>query len=159
LTAFAERYFYLAEADSNGKTKRETLTAQLERARRKRAVRRVAEIKAELAMPPFPRAAAYIWQAYRRLRRRAAVGFSGPQPIAWSDIDAFLRRSGVWLRPWEIQIIESIDDVYLQPQPKPFFPEGEVVVAASAADVAGVRSVLTGVSKRRVVRRKGRATK
>jgi hypothetical protein len=90
------------------------------------------------------------------LRRRAAVGFAGPQPIGWHEIDAFLRRSGTFLAPWEIEIIERIDDIYLQPstqQPTP--PDGQAVAAlASPGDAAAVRSILGSVGNRRTVRRK-----
>lgn len=106
-------------------------------------------------MPPFPRALAYLWRAYLRLRRRAAVGMSGPQPIGWQDIDAFARRAGMRLAPWEIEILEELDDIYLSPAPKPTLPEGQTVVAAaSASDASGVKSILAGVGKRRTVKRK-----
>lgn len=111
-------------------------------------------------MPVFPVAARYLWRTYLRLRRRTPGGFSGPQPIAWNDIDAFVRRTGITLAPWEIAVIEQIDDIYLSPEPKPTVPEGQTVkIAASASDAAGVRSVLAGIGKgRRVVKRKGRAS-
>jgi len=106
-------------------------------------------------MPPFPQALAYLWRAYLRLRRRTSVGFSGPQPIGWQDIDAFIHRSGTWLRPWEIALIEAVDDIYLEPEPTPTLPEGQTVtVAASASDAAGVKAILAGVGKRRVVSKK-----
>jgi hypothetical protein len=45
-----------------------------------------------------------------------AGGFSGPDPIGWADIDAFIRRSGTNLTPWEIEILERIDDLFLHPE-------------------------------------------
>ncbi len=108
-------------------------------------------------MPPFPIALAYLWRAYLRLRRRTQVGFGGPQPLGWQDIDAFIRRSGLRLAPWEIEILERIDDIYLDPKPIPPAPEGQAVVAlASSTDPAGVRSILGSVGKRRTVKRTGR---
>ena len=89
-----------------------------------------------------------------RLRRRSAVGFSGPQPIGWQDIDAFVRRSGVWLRPFEIEWIEALDDIFLRPERKPVPPQGQGANAtALASDAAGVKSILGAVGKRRVVKR------
>lgn len=127
----------------------------LERAERKANAERIAELEAELAIPPFPVAILYLWRAYLRLRRRTAMGFAGPQPIGWQDVDAFLRRSGLVLAPWEIEILERLDDAYLQPTPTPTPPEGQTVVAtASASDAAGVRSILGSIGKRRVVARK-----
>lgn len=107
-------------------------------------------------MPPFPRSMSDIWQAYHRLRRRKAASDMGaPKPIEWPDIDAFVRQSGARLTPWQIEVIEDLDDIYLQPTSKPALPEGQIVnAAASVADTAGVRDILSAVGKRRVVKRK-----
>jgi hypothetical protein len=69
-------------------------------------------MEAELELPPFPDALAYIWSAFSRLRRRKG-GHEGPQPIGWTDIDAFCRISGVTFAPFEIEIVETLDDLYL----------------------------------------------
>mgnify|MGYP000284647526 FL=1 len=89
------------------------LQRHLERAEIEGKTGRVAELEAELAMPPFPECLAYLWQAYLRLRRRTAGGFSGPSPIGWPDIDAFIRRTGARLAPWEIEMLERIDDLFV----------------------------------------------
>lgn len=73
------------------------------------------EYEQKLACPPLPLALAYLWVTYRRLRRRKGSSF-GPGPIEWPDIDAFLRLSGVSLAPWEIEVIEELDDLFLSAQ-------------------------------------------
>ena len=88
---------------------RVTLQGLVERTRN--PVKR-ARYEAELVVPPFPKALHYLWAAYHRLRRRKGGGF-GPAPIEWPDIDAFIRRTGLDLRPWEIEIIEGVDDLFL----------------------------------------------
>lgn len=45
-------------------------------------------------------------------RRKGGSGF-GVSPIEWPDIDAFVRQSGVRFAPWEVEIIEALDDLYL----------------------------------------------
>lgn len=112
-----------------------------------------------MTLPAFPKALGYIWRAYTRMRRRAAPGFAGPQPVTFLEIDAFMRLKGHRFAPWEIDLIEMLDDIYLSPDPQPTLPEGQtVLVAASASDAAGVRSVMASIGKgRRVVKRKGRA--
>ncbi len=126
------------------------MSAQLERAERKGNDRRVAELERDLALPPFPRALAYVWQAYLRLRRRTAGGFSGPQPIGWQEIDAFVRRSGIRLAPWEIELIETLDDIYLRPEPKVTMPDGQAVtMVAPASDAVAVRAVLRRDGKKK----------
>lgn len=97
---------------------------------------------AELQLPPFPRALAYLWAAYLRMRRRKAAGFNGPNPLEWPDVDAFVRCSAVDLRPWEIELIERIDDLFLSPEAKTVPTSG----AAPATDSAAVKSVLLAVA-------------
>ena len=45
-------------------------------------------------------------------RRNAGNGF-GATPITWADLDAYSRLSGLRLLPWEIEIIELLDDALL----------------------------------------------
>jgi hypothetical protein len=94
--------------DKDGFTQREILEGLVERTRNPE---RLAEYERELVCPPFPPALDYIWQAYWRLaRRRGSNGF-GPNPISWVEIDAFLRHTRIDLAPWEIEIIEALDDL------------------------------------------------
>lgn len=54
----------------------------------------------------------YLWAAFCRLSaRRGSNGF-GLNPIGWADIDAFVRLSGTTLMPWEIRVIEQLDDLF-----------------------------------------------
>lgn len=79
---------------------------------RTRRPEKLEQYEADLALPPLPLALSYLWQIYRRLRRRKGGGM-GPSPIEWPDIDAFLRLSGVALVPWEIEVIEDLDDAFM----------------------------------------------
>ena len=72
-----------------------------------------AEYEAELALPALPAALEYLWIAYRRLRRRKGGNGFGPSPIEWPDINAFCRYNHLDLVPWEIEVIEEIDDLFL----------------------------------------------
>lgn len=72
---------------------------------------RRAEIEAELEVPPFPMALEHVWSAFCRLSARRSCGFAA-NPISWSEIDAFLRLSGVRLLPFEIRLIEELDDLF-----------------------------------------------
>jgi hypothetical protein len=117
---FAERWFFLNSAE-RGETKRQSLQRQIDRAEIEGKAQRVAELEAELeaelSMPPFPKALGYLWRSYLRLRRRKGASDMGaPRPIEWPDIDAFLCRSGVRLTPWEIEILEGIDDLFVNPE-------------------------------------------
>lgn len=73
-------------------------------------------MEAELATPPFPASVGHVWQAWVRIRRRKAQGFNGHEPIGWGDIDAFMRRARVHLDPFEIELVEAVDDVFMAKQ-------------------------------------------
>jgi hypothetical protein len=72
---------------------------------------RRAEIEAELETPPFPLELEHVWTAFCRLNARRRSGFS-IEPIGWADLDAFIRLTGARLAPFEIQLIEMLDDVF-----------------------------------------------
>jgi hypothetical protein len=70
-----------------------------------------AELEAQLETPPLPDELAYLWHAFCRLSARRRSGFS-IEPIGWADLDAFVRLTGVRLAPWELQLIEMLDDLF-----------------------------------------------
>lgn len=49
-----------------------------------------------------------------RLRRRTQTGINGPNPITIEAIDAFIRRTGLRLGPHDIDLIEALDDLYIE---------------------------------------------
>ncbi|WP_210300913.1 phage tail assembly chaperone [Rhizobium rhizoryzae] len=67
-----------------------------------------------MSLPPFPEAVRYLWDAYWRMRRRKSVDMMGnAQPLEWPELQAFSTLSGLKLRPWEIRVIEWLDNIYL----------------------------------------------
>lgn len=102
-------------------------------------------------MPDFPREVAYLWTIYHRLRRRVSAGFAGPNPIGWEHIDAFVRRSGFQLAPWEVELIEMIDDAFLNPVLRtPTTAQGpQMTNMADASDTRGVRALLRSMGRKR----------
>jgi hypothetical protein len=61
----------------------------------------------------MPMALDYLWRIFHRLRRRKAGNGFSAVPIEWPDLDAFLRLSALSLAPWEIEILEDLDDLFL----------------------------------------------
>lgn len=59
-------------------------------------------------------ALSHLWAVFWRLRRRRGGNGFGASPIEWPDIDAFARLSGTRLTPFDIEVIEDLDDAYLQ---------------------------------------------
>jgi hypothetical protein len=90
---------------------RDTLEGLVKRTRRNE---KRAEYEEELWMPEFPMAAMYLWRAYHRMRGRKGGNGFGVSPLEWSDIEAFNRMSGMRLLPWEVTMIEKMDDLWLR---------------------------------------------
>lgn len=69
---------------------------------------RVAEPKG----PEMPPGGALVWNAFVRLSSaRTSAGF-GPNPITYTEIDAYCRRVEN-LKGWEIEIVRDLDDAFL----------------------------------------------
>jgi len=73
-------------------------------------------IEHELALPPFPASLFYIWNIYHRLRRRKGGNGFGVSPCEWPDIAAFAALTGTRLAPWEVGLIERLDDAFIAAQ-------------------------------------------
>ncbi|NEU95043.1 phage tail assembly chaperone [Bradyrhizobium uaiense] len=111
MRAFAERSFLLSSrAGDAGETYRQVLEGLVLRTR---DPQRKAAREAILTVPPIPKALTYLWRIYDRLRRRKGGNGFALSPIEWQDIDAFLRRTQTDLAPWELEILEMLDDLYL----------------------------------------------
>jgi hypothetical protein len=64
-------------------------------------------------VPPLPPSLTYLWNIFLRLSaRRGSTGF-GPALIAWSEMEAFQRLTGFHLKPWEVEIIEMLDVLFI----------------------------------------------
>ena len=80
----------------------------------KRTRHPVRRARAEQALlcPPLPPALDYLWRAFSRMRRRKGGGF-GPQPLDYADIEAFQRLACFTFTPWEIGLLEDLDDLLM----------------------------------------------
>lgn len=80
---------------------------------RARTAERREELERELDLPPLPWCLVYLWSQFIRLsNRRGSNGF-GPSLLTYTEIEAFQRLSGFHFTPWEIEMIEVIDQSYL----------------------------------------------
>lgn len=100
-------------------------------------------------MPPFPKEIAYLWTIYHRLRRRIGAGFAAPNPVSWQDIDAFVRQIGFPMAPWEVEIIEAIDDAFLNPILRAAMKTPQATNTVDASDTRGVRALLRSMGRKR----------
>lgn len=77
-------------------------------------VARVTGRKLDDNAPKLPREMRYLWRTFVSLHRARGSNGWGPSPIAWSDIDAFCRLTGVALDPWEVEAIRAVDEAFLE---------------------------------------------
>lgn len=86
---------------------------------RARSPDKKAKYQAELDCPDFPMPLLHVWSAFHRLSARRGCNGFGINPISWPDIDAFVRHSRIRLAPWEVRLIEQLDDLFRVEQAKP----------------------------------------
>lgn len=93
-------------------------------ARRASNPKRKAWAVGQLEQPAFPSLGGYLWGIYHRIRRRRST-VGGIVPIDFSEFDAFQRSTRTALTPWEIGVLELLDDLYLAARlaPPPVPPE------------------------------------
>lgn len=64
--------------------------------------------------PPFPEGLRYLWRWYQSLSLgRGSSGFGGPNPLSFLEVAAWAQLTGVQIDRWELEIIKSIDVMYL----------------------------------------------
>lgn len=100
-------------------------------------------------MPEFPRELSYLWRAYHRVRRRMGGGFSGPNPIGWQDLEAFVHVTRFRFSPWEVELLEAIDDAYLHPQLVAVKSKQATPELIDASDTKSIRNLMRSIGKRR----------
>lgn len=103
---------------------RETLKGLLERAYQSGRDRSkdIAAWEAELACPPLPPELLYLWTAYNRIRRRTGGSGFGLSPIEGADVESYERRYRLRFLPFENEILDELDDLYMAAQAKTMKP-------------------------------------
>ena len=102
---FGEWNFKLSKADQNGVTEREHLE-QVER--------QTGKTPEPLIGPDFPQELSYIWSVFLHLSNARSVGFSGPNPLSYQEIKAWMEVTDNNLEPWEVEAIKRLDNVYMK---------------------------------------------
>ncbi len=106
LLSWAEHEFKLNKTDNNGITEREHLE-QVER--------QTGHTPKALDNPTeFPKLLLYVWSAFCSLNSARTAGFSGPNPITYSELNAWKELTETPLKAWDIQAIKRLDQVYLR---------------------------------------------
>lgn len=64
--------------------------------------------------PRLPREMRYLWRSFLQLHRARGSNGWGPNPIAWSEIDAFCRLTESTLDPWEVEALCALDEAFME---------------------------------------------
>ena len=106
LLSWAEHEFKLNQPDDKGITSREHL---------KEVERQTGVTPKELKNPnEFPILLRHLWFAFCDLNGARTAGFSGPNPITYTELKAWKELTDTQLKPWEIEGIKKLDGVYLR---------------------------------------------
>ncbi len=106
LLSWAEHEFKLNKTDDKGTTEREHLL-QVER--------QTGHTPKALENPTdFPSLLMYVWSAFCSLNSARTSGFSGPDPITYTELYHWKELTETPLSAWDIQVIKRLDQVYLR---------------------------------------------
>lgn len=59
-----------------------------------------------------------LWGVWRELSATRSSGMV-PNPISYSEIEAFCRLTGEQLEPWEARAVRAVDDAYMRSLSEP----------------------------------------
>ena len=102
---FCKHEFHLNSYDANGVTRRNNLE-QVEK--------QTGRTPEELLGPPLPDLVSHLWSAFIVLTSRRPVGMNGVSAIPFQEIEAWERKTGYYLEPWEIDILMLVDAEYVK---------------------------------------------
>ena len=61
----------------------------------------------------FPDAASHLWFTFLQLHKGRTYGMNGPNPISYDLIVNWAKLSGITLEYWEIEIMQSLDNIWM----------------------------------------------
>ena len=61
----------------------------------------------------FPSILSHVWSAFVHISNGRSAGFSGPNPIQYSEIKAWCELTGTPLSSWHVEIIKLLDSKYI----------------------------------------------
>jgi hypothetical protein len=68
----------------------------------------------DLDGPPFPLLLSDVWSAFFSISSSRQIGFSGPQPLTFSEIKAWQETTNNYLNGWEVETIKRLDLIYMR---------------------------------------------
>lgn len=72
------------------------------------------ETPPDLILPPIPPGCQVLWEAFLELNGTRASAGMGPCAITYHDILSWQALMGVTLNPWELRVIQALDQVAIK---------------------------------------------
>ena len=63
--------------------------------------------------PSVPFCAEHLWNWFWELHSTRSAGMNGPDPISYLEIDAWEKKTGKIVHPFEVKIIKDLDAAYI----------------------------------------------
>lgn len=62
----------------------------------------------------FPKPLSHVWSFFLELHSARTAGFSGPNPITFSEMEAWSKLTHQPINPFDVAVIKQIDNTYLR---------------------------------------------
>ena len=105
LLEFAEHSFKLSKTDQEGVTEREHL---------QEVERQTGKTPQALIGPQFPTLVSHIWSAFAALSSARTNGFSGPNPLSYTEIKSWVELTNASVSARDVEAIKSLDIVFIR---------------------------------------------
>lgn len=77
------------------------------------------EAKRLVEEPEFPTLLTYVWEWFGELGKRRSYHAAGPNPLTWSELEAWSRMTGTEPTHRECLLLFRLDDVVTKPDAEP----------------------------------------
>jgi len=64
----------------------------------------------------FPNPLSHVWSFFLQLHQSRTMGFSGPNPITYSEIESWVKLTNNQPNPLDVGIIKRLDSLYMKVQ-------------------------------------------
>ena len=105
LLEYAEHEFSLNKSGKDGISQREHL---------EQVQRQTGQTPKELEGTPFPTLVSHIWSAFAALSSARTNGFSGPNPLSYTEIKSWVELTNASVSARDVEAIKSLDIVFIR---------------------------------------------
>jgi hypothetical protein len=105
LLGYADHQLSLGKRQKDGSSLRDNLES---------VYRQTGKMPDQLKQVEVNEAILYIWQWFCQLSSKRQSGMNGPLPTTFTEMKAWSEMTGIVPDPWEVSVLEQLDQLYLQ---------------------------------------------